>query len=58
MKRSVMAWIALQKTGTVDCSKIIMSIEFFANFLFQDKKLGGLGCNPKNEQFNFCVGKC
>ena len=24
------------KTGIVDCSKNIMSLEFFANFLFQD----------------------
>ena len=29
-----------------------MSLEFFANFLFQDKKLGGLGCNPKFKRRN------
>jgi hypothetical protein len=42
MKRSGMAWIA-RDTTNVTCSKNIMSLEFFANFLFQDKKLGRFG---------------
>jgi hypothetical protein len=46
MKRSVMAWIARDATN-VTCSEKTISLEFFASFLFQDKKLGGLGCNPK-----------
>jgi hypothetical protein len=29
--------------------------EIFANFLFQDKKLGGLGCNPKNKNSQFLL---
>jgi len=41
-----MAWIAWHTTS-LTCSENIISLEFFANFLFQDKKLGGLGCNPK-----------
>jgi hypothetical protein len=40
MKRSAMAWIAWYTTS-VTCSKNLISLEFFANFLFQDKKLGG-----------------
>ncbi len=46
MKRSEMALIA-RHTTSVTCSKNLISLEFFANFLFQDKKLGGLACNPK-----------
>jgi hypothetical protein len=49
MKRSEMAWIAWDATSET-CSKKIISLEFFANFLFQDKKLGGLGRNPKKSK--------
>jgi hypothetical protein len=35
MKRSAMAWIAWYTTS-VTCSKKIICLEFFADFLFQD----------------------
>jgi hypothetical protein len=46
------------KTGAVDCSKSIISLEFFANFLFQDKKLGrfrsfGRGATPSSKDYYF-----
>jgi hypothetical protein len=49
MKRSEMAWI-VRHTTNVSCSKKIISLEFFANFLFQDKKLGGFGVQPQENK--------
>jgi hypothetical protein len=47
-----------EKTYSVDCCKIFVSLDFFADFLCQDKKLGGLGCNPKKENNSQFNGKC
>jgi hypothetical protein len=42
------------KTGTVDCSKTIISLEFFGYFLFQDKKYRGFGvATPSIKKENF-----
>jgi hypothetical protein len=75
MKRSEMAWIAWDTTS-VTCRENLISLDFFANFLAlsidifsgiaeckhlcQDKKLGGLGGNPKNKinRFFFCHFLC
>jgi hypothetical protein len=52
--RSAAARIVLQKTDTVDCSKSIISLDFFEYFLCQDKKYCRFGvATPKSNIIKF-----
>jgi hypothetical protein len=57
-------WLELRgQTSAVDCSKNIISLEFFADFLFQDKKLGRFGVATPRIKLTisfvtFYLGKC
>ena len=43
-----------EKTYSVDCSKIVVSLDFLFTF-YQEKSEGGLGANPKGKCF-LCFG--